>query len=149
MPLSQKPSRSWVESTGLKRGSLSFCERGTLPPIQHTAPGRLLPLNALLGVLFHRPGADCWLEGWDTLSRRLKEPRMDPEDSIQLRDGLRERVSQPSLTYCPPRALCFASIRRCSRKPLPYGVGWPLKLSIRAGPLEHSQRPPVFQVQPR
>ena len=36
VPLHQKPSRSWVEPRGLKRGSLSFCWRGTRPPTNAT-----------------------------------------------------------------------------------------------------------------
>jgi hypothetical protein len=40
------------------------------------------------------------------LSRRLKEPRLNPRGSTQLRDGLRERGIQPS-----PAHLYFVSLK--------------------------------------
>jgi hypothetical protein len=54
------------------------------------------------------------------LSRRLKEPRWSPRGSPQLRDGLRERGTQPS-----PANLYFVSLKPWSiqgiivRKSLP------------------------------
>ena len=42
----------------------------------------------------------CGMEGRGSLPRRLKEPRWNPQDATQLRDGLRGRDPRPSLRPC-------------------------------------------------